>query len=235
MKNVTPKKGKITPENINEAAKLLAIWESTKNARAERGFGSQEKFGAEFNIGNQAAVGFFLHGQTALSPKAAAGFARGLGCAVSDFSPRLARLLDVDAGWTRPQHLLAGESPGRFEVAQNLSHHQYSHQVLETTWEKLMVSVPDSLFTLHLRDDALAPEHPRGTRVVWRPGRKLAARRLVLLRDAHGDLHARVLYATEAPGQWHAKATHAAFLSFEVPSASVHVLAVHQGFLDPDD
>ena len=98
-----------------------------------------------------------------------------------------------------------------------------------------MISVPDSMFTLPLRDDALAPEHPRGTRVVWRPGRKLAARRLVLLRDLHGDLHARVLHATEQPSQWHAKATHAAFLSFDVPSTSVAVLAVHQGFLDPDD
>jgi|GEM_PF-719874 len=51
---------------------------------------TQAEFGEMYEIGNQSAVGHFLHGRTPLSPKAAAGFARGLNCRVADFSPRLA-------------------------------------------------------------------------------------------------------------------------------------------------
>lgn len=87
------KKGKITAEHLEEARRLHAIWDETKPARAASGVGTQEAFGARYGIGNQAAVGFFLNGKTALSLKAASAFAQGLGCAVSDFSPRLARLL----------------------------------------------------------------------------------------------------------------------------------------------
>lgn len=94
------KRGKVTPENIEEAAKLKAIWNSPegKNARAAADCISQEAFGAAYEIGNQAAVGFFLNGKTALSLKAAMAFARGLGCKVDDFSPRLARLIRPSQG-----------------------------------------------------------------------------------------------------------------------------------------
>jgi len=73
---------------------LRAIWNRMKDTLAERGWATQEKFGHQFGIGNQSAVGAFLNGRTALSPKAAAAFARGLNCKVSEFSPRLADLLN---------------------------------------------------------------------------------------------------------------------------------------------
>lgn len=91
--NQSAKRGTVTDEHKQEAAALKAIWNRTKAARAAAGVGSQEAFGDKFDIGNQAAVGFFLNGHTALSMKAALGFARGLGCAVADFSPRLAKML----------------------------------------------------------------------------------------------------------------------------------------------
>jgi hypothetical protein len=87
------KRGNVTDEHRQEAARLRALWERERERLKAAGLGSQEAFGAEFKIGNQAAVGFFLNGKTALSPKAAAGFARGLRCDVKDFSPRLAELL----------------------------------------------------------------------------------------------------------------------------------------------
>ncbi len=83
------RKAKISAENTEEAAKLRALWES-------RSHPSQAEFGQTYEVGNQSAVGQFLRGETPLSLNAARGFARGLGCQIADFSPRLAEL---QASW----------------------------------------------------------------------------------------------------------------------------------------
>ena len=84
------KQSKITEENVAEAERLFAIWERTYEDRKKLGLHSQGAFGATYDIGNQAAVGFFLKAKTALSKKAAKGFATGLNCKIEDFSPRIA-------------------------------------------------------------------------------------------------------------------------------------------------
>lgn len=84
------RRGKVTDEHRLEAARLKAIFLARKDKLAEKGVATQKAFGERFGIGNQAAVGFFLNGHTALSLKAARGFAKGLGCAIEEFSPRLA-------------------------------------------------------------------------------------------------------------------------------------------------
>jgi hypothetical protein len=93
MVETASKRGKVTAENTAEARKLRAIWQRTELDRKSRGVGSQEAFGLKYEIGNQSAVGFFLNGKTSLSLKAAIAFAKGLGCTVADFSPRLAKQL----------------------------------------------------------------------------------------------------------------------------------------------
>lgn len=62
---------------------MKAIWDRVKPS-------NQKEFGAEFGIGGQTAVSNFLNGTSALSLKAATGFATGLSCRIEDFSPRLA-------------------------------------------------------------------------------------------------------------------------------------------------
>lgn len=84
--------GKVTEEHQEEARRLRAIWEASYETRKAANLHTQAAFGAKYDIGGQAAVGFFLGGRTALSLKAARGFAKGLGCQISDFSPRLAEL-----------------------------------------------------------------------------------------------------------------------------------------------
>jgi hypothetical protein len=115
MSDQSNRRGKVTDEHREEARRLKALWEASKARRQANGVGSQEAFGATYEIGNQSAVGFFLNGRTALSPKAARGFVKGIGCKISDFSPRIAEMLssplaDPDAaGWPFP-----GIEPERF-------------------------------------------------------------------------------------------------------------------------
>lgn len=79
----------VDEEIVAEESRLLStIWYGTP----AKDRGSQAVFGEKLEIGNQSAVGQFLRGESPLSLKAAKGFARGLGCKISDFSPRLAAL-----------------------------------------------------------------------------------------------------------------------------------------------
>jgi len=89
-KTFESRRAKVTNEHRAEAARLKQLWSDWKAVNR----GSQAAFGHEFGIGSQAAVGFFLNGQTPLSLKAAQGFALGLGCRVAEFSPRLASAIE---------------------------------------------------------------------------------------------------------------------------------------------
>ena len=85
---------------VSEESKLLkSIWDNTPNRV------SQAEFGEQFEIGNQSAVGQFLRGETALSPKAARGFATGLKCRIADFSLRLAKEAELNANFTQSEKL----------------------------------------------------------------------------------------------------------------------------------
>lgn len=84
---------KTTPEHRAEAAKLRELWEKRQQELTDRGLKppSQAAFGQDYGIGVQSAVWRFMDGRDQLSLNAAKGFARGLGCLISDFSPRLAQ------------------------------------------------------------------------------------------------------------------------------------------------
>jgi hypothetical protein len=90
----------LTDEHREESRKLKALWAERKDRV------SQAEFGQAYDIGSQAAVGHFLNGKAAISLKAARGFAKGLGCDIADFSPRLASeaasLGEVAGGGNQP-------------------------------------------------------------------------------------------------------------------------------------
>jgi hypothetical protein len=108
------RKAKVTDENRQEAVRLRALWDSRRHE-------SQAIFGERYGIGNQSAVSQFLRGETPLSLNAAKGFARGLGCTISDFSPRLAREL-TDAAQLETvelRHYRVAEALPNFSLAVN--------------------------------------------------------------------------------------------------------------------
>lgn len=84
----------------DEARRLKALFKAKQPFLKERGLGTQAAFGERYGIGNQGAVWQFLNGRTPLSMKAAKGLARGLGCSIDAFSPRLAAEAGQAAGLT---------------------------------------------------------------------------------------------------------------------------------------
>jgi hypothetical protein len=104
------KKAKVTPETQEEAKRLSELW-------ATRSHPSQAEFGETYGIGNQSAVGQSLRGDTPLSLKAASGFAKGLGCRIEDFSPRLAAEASSIASVSTENRLL----PSVAEVAARIN------------------------------------------------------------------------------------------------------------------
>ena len=87
-KTSAAKQAKVTEENREESRRLRELWDAWK--KTDKAL-SQTVFGERFGVGSQAYVGFCLNGESPISLKAAIGFARGLGCSIADFSPRLAR------------------------------------------------------------------------------------------------------------------------------------------------
>lgn len=215
------RRGRVTAEHLEEARKLKAIWQATKPQRDARGVGTQEAFGHFYGVGNQAAVGFFLNGKTALSLKAAAAFARGLGCEVRDFSPRLAALLgqeDVAPLQVREQ------VTGYAEVAHAVSLIPGSDTPL-VLWEALMTAAKHRTFRVALPDAALAPDLMQGDELLIDATLQPAPGDLVLVRDSAGNHYARV-YRERRPGEWTAHALNPAFEPLPAEQYGLQVVGV---------
>ena len=165
-----------------------------------------------------------MGGKTALSLKAARGFAEGLGCAVSEFSPRLAaelsQLSSVNSSRTVEQH--------QAWVAHSMS---YPGQIMlgeQIEWEALMSSKLPKNFTLELRDDALGDLAPKGSIGIFETGREPAPNKGVLFVDREGVPHLRI-YEVHSGKRWRAVAKTAGFAALDSETDGLTVLAVMVG------
>lgn len=139
-------------------------------------------------------------------------------------------------GWMDQQHLTAGEPVAPWSVAHQASQPKAFDTLLLLTVESLVNAraVPD-VFRTVLADDALAPDMPRGTEVVWTTKRRPQPGRVMLLRDAHGQIHARMCHQGHAPGHWRALATSRVYVDFDSDEPGLTLLAIYKGRLEPDD
>lgn len=157
-----------------------------------------------------------------------------------DMGDKLAQDIEVATckppGWMDQQHPVAGEEAARYSVAHDPSYPQAPDDLPILPWEALMSSkhVPD-IFRAVLQDDALAPDLPRGTEVVWTTRRRVSPGRPMLLQDEHGQVHARMCHQGRTPGHWVAKGATDAFVAFDKHEPGLRVLAVYKGRLEPDD
>lgn len=220
------KKAKVTPETKEEARQLRAIWDKTEHP-------SQAVFGEIYGIGGQSAVGQFLRGDVPLSVKAAKGFAEGLGCAVDEFSPRLAREIQ-DSVLRGLAVMRQPNGPAKTQVAQDLT--LDIHTVDALTWERLMsTSTLPATFGVLMPDAALEPKIKEGMLLKFRatserpkPGSG------VLVQDSEGRRYIRRAVELN-DGTWAAQARHDAYRSLHSVNDGLTVLAVMTGYYVMDE
>lgn len=143
--------------------------------------------------------------------------------------------LGLPQGWMDRQHSSAGEPARPYGVAHPVSHGLLSHDLPFMTREEIVQRHVPEVFRTRLDDDALAPEHPAGTEIVWTTRRRPAPGRLLLLKDRHGQVHARLCHQGRAPGQWIAAPINPAYVAFDSQEEGIELLAVYKGRLEPDD
>ena len=91
MSEKAPRKAKIDPVHVQEAAALKRLYTERVNM-------SQAAFGELYEIGTQGMVWQYLNAGAPLNVKVAAKFARALGVDMAEFSPRLSREMATIAG-----------------------------------------------------------------------------------------------------------------------------------------
>jgi transcriptional regulator with XRE-family HTH domain len=151
-------------------------------------------------------------------------------------SPGIARLADslsVSARWLE---LGIGPTPdwGSTEaptkgVAQSLSYLQPIVTPRLMTWEEMMDGPLPEAFALTLRDDALAPDYPKGCVMRFEKSRAPEAGRPVLITDADGEAYIRV-YVVGRGTNWQAVATNRHYQSWDAQADGLQVLAAFTGF-----
>lgn len=129
------------------------------------------------------------------------------------------------AGWTERQHSSEGLSIRPED--QDLNQPQPDHEPPLLTWEFLLpVEIADlpARFRLAMPDDAMAPDTPRGTVLIFDRQRLPAFGAGVLVQDSTGARHVR-RYAQAQAGAWRAEARNSAYLTLHSTDGA-EVLAV---------
>lgn len=157
---------------------------------------------------------------------------RGMGDALAS---AIENACNLPPGWMDVQHLSAGEPAPTYEVAQHLSQSIRYHPLPRLTLEQIVTGSTPDVFCTVVRDDAMAPEYPAGTEIVWTKLRRAIPGRLVLIQDGHGQVHVRQCHQGRAPGQWIAAASNAAYVNFSSTDEGFTLVAVFKGRLEPDD
>lgn len=157
---------------------------------------------------------------------------RGLG---DELAAAIEKALDLAPGWMDHQHVSAEEPGARYSVDRLSRQPTLSNDLPLLPWEDLVHRTVPDIFRTILADDALAPDHPAGTEIVWTTRRRPAPGRLVLVKDRHGQVHARQCHQGRAPGQWIAAPISPAYVAFDSLEEGIELLAVYKGRLEPDD
>lgn len=188
------KKKSLTPEQLEDAKRLMALYESKKKALGV----TQQKIADELDI-TQGGVGHYLNGRIALNVPAATAFAKTLQVSIAEFSPSLAREAEeiakaVESNVTfagvhkkgQPYPLISWVSAGAWSEAVE----PYSVDEIDE-WYESEVHVSGDAFWLRVKGDSMTSpvglSIPEGTLVLVDTGREAKNGSLVIakLTDAN--------------------------------------------------
>lgn len=134
--------------------------------------------------------------------------------------------LDATTAWALEQHAPTGG--GQALVAQEVSQRYNIITPVTIDWEHLMHRPLEPEFQTTMPDSSMAPEVPRGARIIFVTGVEPEPGDFVLLRDRDANLYVRE-YRQVKPGQWEAHAINPAFLPMDSVRDELRVLAVFDG------
>ena len=83
-------------------------------------------------------------------------------------------------------------------------------------------------FRYALEDDALAPELPKGTDLVWSTTKKPSVGSVVLVVDEHDQLHARRYAQGRSPSEWTARAPNPNYASLSADGLRIAAVAAYE-------
>lgn len=81
-------------------------------------------------------------------------------------------------------------------------------------------------FTFALADEALSPDHPKGSDFIWSTTKQPAIGSVVLLADKHNLVHARIYGQGTGPDHWLATSANRAYRSFDSATDGIKLIAV---------
>lgn len=159
---------------------------------------------------------------------------------------RLAHALRVDArwlelgdgpepDWTPEQHTIGGaQSGGRPpSLAHQMSQQQESIDPPTITWESVLSSqeLRHKRFKLAMPDDALSPDTPAGTMLIFSAEKTPRVGDGVLVSALDGQRYIR-MYAEGPGGTWEARARHEGYLSLNSARDGLQLLATVEARVD---
>lgn len=213
MTRKEPRKAKILPIHLEEAAALKRLYDRTVKI-------SQGAFGAEYGLGTQGNVWQYLNGHSPLNASAAVKFAKALSVDVRDFSPRLADEIGglatgiVDAESLNSDHApidmvdaKASAGHGELVMSQDIT----KQLMFRRDWLAKHGAKPDTTAAFPVRGDSMVDMHIIDGAVVLVNllRREPISKRIYVIR-LNGELYVKQLIKRD--GLWYARShngTHA--------------------------
>lgn len=183
------KKKSLTTEQLEDAKRLKALYESKKKQLCI----TQQHIADELDI-TQGAVGHYLNGRNALNVPIASVFARLLQVSISDFSPTLAHEANSYSGVAEPDVIYAAEyKPGkRYPLISNIQAGAWAEAIEPYTvdqvaeWYESDAHIQGEGFWLKVTGDSMTASAglsiPDGTLVLVDTGREAISGSLVIAK-----------------------------------------------------
>lgn len=197
---------------------VTTIAERLKEARLELGL-SQEEFAARAGVSN-GTIGNIEAG-TRHNPRALLEIAAAAGVTADWLKNGKSPKRPI--GWMPQQHTIEGRDLP--DVAHSMIHLESDDEPITLSWEFILSAAPlPRRFRLAVPDDAMAPNAPRGTGLIFSTEATPKFGRGILVEDSTGQRYVR-RYAQGPGGRWVAEPRNSAYLAIDSADGA-KVLAV---------
>lgn len=223
------KREKVTGERLDDANRLYALYKQ----RVRTAKISQDEFGEANEIGTASAVSQYLNGYIPLNMEVAIKFAKGLRCAVEDFSPSLAsKLQSSDDTLTHANVVPLPTTRGRVPMISWVQAGCWMEVVdnfapgMADEWIDVEIEVRKHTFALTVRGDSMSPRFPDGMILVVEPDIQADNGDFVIAKNGNNEATFKQLVIDG--GVWYLKPLNERYPIMQVGSDTIIVGVVRE-------